>query len=233
MIVMASLDPEANAIVEAGRSALQATPSDRERIEALLRARLGAAALPPDPVAKPLTRGVAWRVVPGAAIGVCVLGCALFFALRPRPSAVAARAPQPTASVAAPVATDSSTEQFGAGAAEPTPSAASPSAAVLPSASSLRQEDKLAQEVALLLRATSALSAGRPGEALKALNEHQRRFPRGILSEERRAAKAQAFCSLGRVSEGRAELAHLTPQSPAASRAKQVCDSISTAAPAQ
>jgi hypothetical protein len=59
---------------------------------------------------------------------------------------------------------------------------------------------------------------------VKVLDEHQRRFPSGALSEERRAAKAQALCLLGRVDEGRAELARLAPRSPAAATAQQVCD---------
>jgi hypothetical protein len=94
-----------------------------------------------------------------------------------------------------------------------------------PAAPAPSGRDRLAEEVALLSRATKALRAGRAGEALRALDEHQSRFPRGALSEERRAAKAEALCSLGRVSEGRAELGRLAPQSPAAARAKQVCDS--------
>jgi hypothetical protein len=98
-------------------------------------------------------------------------------------------------------------------------------AAVIASARSApAAPDALTLEVALLSRAISSLSAGRPGDALKTLNEHQRQFPHGILDQERRAAKAQALCSLGRVAEGRSELARLTPRSPAADRARQVCD---------
>ena len=97
-------------------------------------------------------------------------------------------------------------------------------ASLAPPASALHGQDGLAQEVALLTRATSDLRAGRAADALKALDEHQRKFPNGVLSVERRAARAQALCSLKRVSEGRAELTRLAPQSPAAARAKQVCD---------
>jgi hypothetical protein len=107
------------------------------------------------------------------------------------------------------------------------PSVIAPPAAAPSEAPALHARDRLAEEVALLSRATTALRAGRAAEALKTLDEHQSRFPRGALSEERRAAKAQALCSLGRMSEGRAELARLAPQSPAAARAKQVCDSSS------
>jgi hypothetical protein len=77
----------------------------------------------------------------------------------------------------------------------------------------------------LLSRATSDLHRGNAADALKVLNEHGREFPNGLLSEERRGARAQALCLLGRTSEARAELAHLTPQSPAAARAQQVCGS--------
>jgi hypothetical protein len=92
----------------------------------------------------------------------------------------------------------------------------------------LPRRDRLALEVALLSRATSALSSGRFADALNALNQHQREFPNGLLSEERRAAKAQALCSLGRVAEGRSQLSHLASHSPVASRAKQVCDAASS-----
>jgi hypothetical protein len=81
--------------------------------------------------------------------------------------------------------------------------------------------------VALLARATSSLHAGRPADALKVLDEYQRRFPKGLLAEERRAARAQALCSLGRQSEAETELARLAPQSLAAARARQACDARS------
>jgi len=63
-------------------------------------------------------------------------------------------------------------------------------------------------------------------EALKALDEHRRKFPNGFLTVERRAARAQALCSLQRVGEGRAELARMAPDSPAAARSRQVCDAV-------
>jgi hypothetical protein len=87
-----------------------------------------------------------------------------------------------------------------------------------------RDRDELAREVALLARATKALRAGNAARALNALDAHRRNFPLGALVEERRAATAQALCMLGHVREGRAEQAQLPPSSPAASRAKEVCD---------
>jgi len=100
---------------------------------------------------------------------------------------------------------------------------------VEPPSPAQRPQDRLAQEVALLSRATSDLRAGRAGAALKSLEEHQRKFPNGMLAVERRAVRAQALCTLKRVSEGRAELSRLAPQSPAAGRAKQLCDAADPA----
>jgi hypothetical protein len=92
-----------------------------------------------------------------------------------------------------------------------------------------RGPDQLTLEVALLSKATSALSSGRAGDALKVLNEHQREFPHGLLGVERRSAKAQALCLLGRLPEGRAELLLLSSQPLAASRVKRVCDAAAAA----
>jgi hypothetical protein len=227
MILMSVLSPKAGALIDAGRSVIRATDGDRDRIEAALRARLGAAALPLEaPVAPPKAAPVpraAWRaVVP--AIGVGAVGVALMFAFRPaqtpKPAPSRSEVQAPEAKTAAPIASAEPTA--------PTPETAisPPSSAVVPgAAAALPQRDPLTMEVALLSRATSALSSGRFGEALKVLKEHQRQFPNGLLSEERRAGQAQALCSLGRVADGRAQLSHLSPRSPAATRAGSVCDS--------
>jgi RNA polymerase sigma-70 factor (ECF subfamily) len=82
----------------------------------------------------------------------------------------------------------------------------------------------LAEEVALLSKATSALHSGQASRALNILAEHQRKFPRGALAAERRGARAQALCQLGRKEEARATLQALSPSSPLAARAKSACD---------
>jgi hypothetical protein len=84
----------------------------------------------------------------------------------------------------------------------------------------------LALEVAILSRASSDLYGGRPANALKALEEHQRRFPAGALAEERTAARIRALCALGRVNEAQTDLTMLsrsTPDSPHLARARKVC----------
>ena len=60
-------------------------------------------------------------------------------------------------------------------------------------------------EVALVRRGTARLSAGDPGSALDAFDEHARTFPHGVLEEERAAGRVRALCSLGRAAEARME----------------------------
>jgi len=73
--------------------------------------------------------------------------------------------------------------------------------------------DALAQEVALLSRAAAALHDGNPTQALVALNEHEQKFPRGWLAEDRTAARIRALCALGRSTEADAVAARLSPTS--------------------
>jgi hypothetical protein len=220
--MMTDLNPKAHALMQAGRAALRATSADRERIEALLRTRLGTDALPHDTGVAHASSSISWQVVVGVAGGICILGVVALVALRPVASA-------PAASVRDPVVPAAQSAAF-----EPPPTAAEAPAPVapaseLPESQAPRVRDRLAREVSLLSRATSELRAGHAAAALKTLAEHRRSFPNGTLREERRAAEAQALCSLGRVREGRAELAQLAPGSPAAARAEQVCAPVSVA----
>jgi hypothetical protein len=227
--MMTDLSPKARALMQSGRGALRATNADRERIEALLRTRLGSDALPHEPGVAQASSRLSWQAVAGVAGGICVLGAVAFVALRPAAHAPAAPARSPV--VAAPQSAPLEPPPTAAGV--PAPVAPAPdavSAAETPDSQPPRVRDRLAREVALLSRATSELRAGHAAAALKILAEHRRSFPNGTLREERRAAEAQALCSLGRVREGRAELAQLAPGSPAAARAEQACAPASSAA---
>ena len=232
MTIMSELSPRARELVHSGRGLNRPTPADRERVEAALLARLGAAVLPPEtggtppngvsPVARPR-----WWFVSSALVGAGLIGGALFFAGRHQSGAASVAqnpaTPVVATSAAAPVVAPT-VEASAVVVSTPPPVVSSD-----PQAASARPaQDRLAQEVALLAHATSDLHAGRAADALKVLDEYQRKFPKGLLTEERRAAKAQALCSLGRRSEAQAELARLAPQSPAAARAKQVCDASSS-----
>jgi hypothetical protein len=77
--------------------------------------------------------------------------------------------------------------------------------------------------VEILSRAQTELHAGRYSSALRVLEEHARKFPRGTLAQERRAARIRALCGAGRVAEADAELARLSPGSVHESSAREAC----------
>jgi len=228
---MTELSSKARALVATGRAGYRPSTADRERVAGALRAHLGSTALPPDSPPKlespPHSPAAALgaKAVLGVVVGLGLVGGALFLGFRPQVAANQPPLPNPTTASASGSKVSASNPNADSANALPTAPAGGelPVSSALPAASAART-DRLAQEVALLSRATSALRAGRSADALALLSEHQRKFPKGALSEERSAAKAQALCSLGRRSEGRAELARLAPRSPAALRAQQVCD---------
>jgi len=201
---------------------------ERERLAALLDAHLDAAQPSPSAHAPALSRSAGgWRLVTSLTVGAALVGGVAFLALGPKaptPVSAATEAPLPPAVAGQTMAPPVEAQAL------PAPEPALPAKPqVEPQAPAQRPQDRLAQEVALLSRATSDLRAGRAGAALKSLDEHQRKFPNGMLAVERRAVRAQALCTLKRVSEGRAEISLLAPQSPAAGRAKQLCDAASSA----
>ena len=223
---MSPLSPKGQALVQAGQRAYQPTAADRERLLHQLRSQLGDAALPADmsTVASAATAGsTMWPIISAVVVGVGILGGVALYAwqrgagpdhLQETKAAPAMAAPQVIEPASVPA-----DEQ-------PTDSAATLPAvdpSTLPASSAFRPRDRLAAEVAILSRATRDLRAGRPVEALKALDEYRRKFPKGLLSDEHHAARAQVLCALGRFGEANAKLAGLPPESPLAVRAKEFC----------
>jgi len=227
MTFMPVLGPKAHAVVRIGREALRPALGERERLELLLEARIGAGA-PLPPAARVPLGTAGWRIAGPFALGVALVGGLAWFQLSPKVPVL----PKPLASVSPSLAAIAPTPQLPSVPAAPETASAPSSAKTPVDLPAPRARDRLAQEVALLTRATSALRAGRTAEALKVLDEHRRNFPNGVLGLERRAVRAQALCASNRVSEGRLELAQLPPQSPAAGRAKQLCDRASSPASA-
>jgi hypothetical protein len=227
---MSTLSPKGQALVRAGRRAYQPSDVDRARLLDQLRSRLGDAALPAsmNTATTALTVGSStWPLLSAVVVGLGILGGTVFY-VWPR-----AKAPErPAQAQTAPVAVTTEVPVPVAPPAEeaPTLAAAPPplvQAQQSPSSSSLRSKDRLTTEVALLVRATSDLRAGRPAEALRSLDEYRTRFPKGVLGEEQRAARVQALCALGRFDEANASLVGLPKHSLLAIRAKQFCDSSS------
>lgn len=129
----------------------------------------------------------------------------------------AARAPGPID----PAPTMSASTRDSRDAPSATPTTRAPVASI-----SAASEDPLATENALLARAQQAIASGNAGQALAVLDEHARRFPRGMLAPEREAARAIALCGAGRTSEGRAQAAPFVKDdadSPIAKRIRGAC----------
>jgi hypothetical protein len=80
----------------------------------------------------------------------------------------------------------------------------------------------LAEENRLLARARAALLDADPGQALARLDEHARRFPDGVLSEERQALRAVALCEAGRDADGHAAAKAFLREHPQAALAERV-----------
>lgn len=236
---MTELTPRARALFEAARRSLQPSDQDRERIFVALSERLGAAEPPHlepphgEPSRAPRAASVGWQGVSAVVVGLALGGAGVFAVTRPgsqplAPPAVSsvflAGAP-PVSSVGPalpPLSEVVAPEPSATVEKLPADVAALPHAGARSSASA-GASDRLAEEVALLSQAERDLRAGRYQDALRKLDEHRKKFPNGTLAQERIAARIQALCGLGRVSEAQAELEHLTrvsPKSPHGARAR-------------
>ena len=224
---MSELSPEARGLVDDGHSVLRPSQGDRARVKSALAARLGGAAflLPYQASASAPKALLGWSKLSaslaGVGAGLVVMG-ATYYAAQPsvEPAPVAPVEPPAVAPAKARPAvtpTESTTDvELEAPAPEP---------AVSPSRKP-PTPDPLVEEIAILSKATSALRAGKPAEGLRLLSDHQRKFPNGRLAEERRAARIQALCALGRRTEAEAELTRLaqsSPRSPHLARAQRAC----------
>jgi len=241
---MSDLSSGGKALVQAGRNADRPSDADRERVLAALRARLGDAAVLGAGVAHvPASIGgvsaVRSKLLKWGWVGPTTVLVAGAWWFVPRAGHEGSKAvPAPSASVvsvmkvaappvgAAPELAPSLGAPETASGSTRSPATEAGSRSVDPQKVPARSGDGLAEEVALLSRAETELRAGRPAKALLALAEHQRKFPRGALAEERTAARIQALCALGRNEEANAQLRqllHLSPNSAHEERARQAC----------
>jgi hypothetical protein len=213
---VSTFGPEARALFDAGRDALHPTAADRERNLAALRALTGdvvggAAAVP---------SGVGWPAISAMVLGLAVAGGLLVYSLQNNEAtmpvapkaALAVQALVPVRAALPPPVT------------EPTPSPpVSPPPVETRAPAKRGSSERLAEEVAILSRAETDLHAGRFADALRLLGEHERKFPRGTLVQERVAARARALCALGRVKDADAELVRLSPGSLHEGRLREAC----------
>jgi hypothetical protein len=225
---MSELSPEARGLVDDWHAVLRPSADDRARIASALAVRLGAAvfALPQHASAAASKPAVVWQslstIVAGVSVGILTIGATYLAALS---SSDVTTAPHSAKSSPAAVATASLGAVPVSSAANVDEALDAPAPATVPQRKQLLA-DPLAAEVAILSKATTALRAGNASESLSLVEEHQRRFPNGRLAEERRAARVQALCALGKLAAAEAELARLAqsaPHSPHLARAQRAC----------
>ncbi|HWA73496.1 MAG TPA: hypothetical protein VG937_14220 [Polyangiaceae bacterium] len=87
------------------------------------------------------------------------------------------------------------------GAADPSVAALPQKTELAPSARPAPSVGAYSLELGLLQRARAAVASGRFSAALRAIAEHQRRFPAGHLQEEREALRVKALAGLGKTDE--------------------------------
>lgn len=210
------LSPLARELVQSGRDAHDPSAADQDRILSALQTRIAAGEGRPQPDGSlpPPAPKAPWALISAGGIGAGLILAAIAWSSGPEPApalpAVVQAAPAPPAPAAV--------------APAPAPEVPPPVEAPRPApTASGKPNSRLAEEVEILSRATSALHAGRAADALAATAEHQKKFPQGLLSEERRAARAQALCLLGRTGEAKRELDRLSRSSPQAARARERC----------
>lgn len=239
---MKELSREASQLVFAGREAFHPTEADRARV---LAAVTGAATLTAGGVAiassanlslaglRGLFRVANWGRLLAVTVPVAVGGTYWWQNRAPSPATAIAASPvnRPAPAVAPPKREEppvqaAEQEKVIEQTSEPI-AAASPERVGSPAADS-KPGNQMGQEVALLSKAQTELSSGRPQGALEALAEHALRFPRGALTEERMATRVRTLCALGRKQEAQAELKRMervNRSSAYLARAREACGS--------
>lgn len=104
--------------------------------------------------------------------------------------------------------------------------APTPTLSTAPTASGSAPPDATLEEASVLRQAQSALAKGDGAAALARVREHERRFPQGVLAEERSALRVFALCAAGDGAEARAAATAFvaaSPRSPLLARVRQSC----------
>lgn len=217
------LDATARKLLSAGGGTIDLQPGAQERVAARLAASMAAlgpvddgagghtsttASTTSGAAASALPRVPLWLVgaafVAGGAVGFVVHGSVGTRDAAPSPSIIAtartieaapSRVPETTSGAALP------TELPSTVAISPS---SLPNAAESPSASKFTRAGDLSEERKILDDARAAFGGGDPEAAISKMRAHERRFPRGALSEEREALWVQALAQAGKSDEARA-----------------------------
>ena len=234
---MSELSPEARNLLARARVGLASRPADRSRVERALAIQLGlgatVAVAGTTSAAKAAGAGATKWIVSMVLLGA--LGAGGLWTYRSTRSQSPSSVPiatAPTLAVVQPkptvTASASTIDDSLPALAAPTESAAPapPSAAIAKTAAPpTKVAGSVADEARLLREANAALHAGNGAGALALLDEHQRKYPNGALSEERAAERVFALCTLGRVDQARREAVSFLKWHPKSLFAKSIRES--------
>jgi len=237
---MTELSPESKALVELARDDDEPSAVDRARVRRALGASLATGLAMSS--ATSLAAGAGLKAA-GASAGLAgTMKIAMWVgvgmavgALTTTTAIVALRGPAADTSVARPTPRVANTVIEADPPVKETPAASPTDTTTIPlevtsKPTALRtpqpSPSSLTAEMRLLETARAALSGGDARRALTLIQEHEREFPSGSLSEERRASKVFALCELGRRAEAAraaAEFLRTAPASPLRGRVLDSC----------
>jgi TolA-binding protein len=178
-------------------------PSASAELKSRALSRARAAFVSPGTVAPPLARlQRTWAVALAAAVAAAAISFGALRALGP--SAPAPARTIPSGEPARPHVTASNTTEAKSETAPMQNPEPAPERGVHDSAPRRAPAaDSHNVELAILQRARAAVAGGRFATALEAVAEHQRRFPNGLLQEEREALRVKALAGLGKSDDAR------------------------------
>jgi hypothetical protein len=175
----------------------------------------------------------------GALVSVAILRDPAPPPAPPAPAPPAAESAQPPAPERPAASADVAPEARarGGAAAEPSSPAAAGAPAIrgsaapdLPSPSAAAPVEEGESEVALLQRAQDALAVD-PARALAIADEHLRRFPEGVLGQEREVIAVSALVRAGRTAEARARAARFIEKHPESAHRRRIEALLPSGAP--
>jgi hypothetical protein len=190
--------PEIERLLAAERDVPAAAPDLKAR--ALEHARVAFLARRAAPTPTLVRSGRPWAVAIAAAMAVATISFAALRALAPSAVVPAPSSTnQQNASPPAPASNTAGTKTETLGPREQIRNDPPPSGSSAGSAAPRRAPatDAHAVELAILQRARAAVASARFSAALEPIAEHQRRFPNGLLQEEREALRVKALAGLG------------------------------------
>jgi hypothetical protein len=247
---MNDLDPKAQVLLDSVRDADVPTRSEKTRVRRRVLARVAGVMLATSAGTSAKTTAAAvgagvWSaklVVMTIAVSALVAGGAVTAvvvshlrgsrrAVTTAPAAltapvpVAASAPVATSPLARPVPDQLAAQPIAA------PHAVAGRAATAPKRMPGPSNETLEEELPLLQSAQDALRLGDTDRALSLLDVHAKRFPTGVLSEERRAARALAACRKADGPSARTEAKAFVLDSPTSPLVESVRKACSLAEP--